>query len=112
MPQITIDSTTYERLQRHARPFVDTPDTVINLAIDALDQLSARPVPSNGAAAASERRIDPRLLPSLTHTKVLDASIDGVPVPKANWNLLLDEILRRAMKRLGSFEETCASCAP
>ncbi|MBV2183410.1 MAG: hypothetical protein KUL88_02555 [Rhizobium sp.] len=110
MPQITIDSTTYERLQRHAKPFVDTPDTVINLALDALDQLSARPAASNGPTAQSERRIDPRLLPSLTHTKVLDASIDGVLIPKANWNLLLDEILRRAMKRLGSFEDLRKLC--
>lgn len=110
MPQITIDNKTYERLQRHAKPFVDTPDTVINLALDALDQLSGLPTASNGAATESERRIDPRLLPSLTHTKVLDASIDGELIPKANWNLLLDEALRRAMKRLGSFEDLRKLC--
>jgi hypothetical protein len=110
MPQITIESKTYERLQRHAKPFVDTPDTVINLALDALDQLSGRPAASNGAAAEPERPIDPRLLPSLTHTKVLDASIGGELIPKANWNLLLDEILRRAMKRLGSFEDLRKLC--
>lgn len=110
MPQITIDSKTYERLQRHAKPFVDTPDTVINLALDALDQLSGRPAASNGAAAESERQIDPRLLPSLTHTKVLDASIEGELIPKPNWNLLLDEILRRAMKQLDSFEDLRKLC--
>jgi hypothetical protein len=91
VPQITIESETYERLQRHAKPFVDTPDTVINLALDALDQLSGRPAASNGTAAEPERPIDPRLLPSLTHTKVLDASIGGELIPKANWNLLLDD---------------------
>lgn len=110
MPEITINTKTYERLQRHAKPFVDTPDTVINLALDALDQLSGRRATSNGAAAEPERRVDPRLLPSLTHTKVLDASIDGELIPKANWNLLLDEILRRAMKRLGSFENLRKLC--
>jgi hypothetical protein len=110
MPQITVDVTTYKRLQRHAKPFVDTPDSVINLALDALDQLSGRPAASNGPSIESERRIDPRLLPSLTHTKVLDASIDGELIAKANWNLLLDEILRRAMKRLGRFEDLRKLC--
>ncbi|MGE0713854.1 MAG: hypothetical protein AB7P02_00295 [Alphaproteobacteria bacterium] len=110
MPQIAIDNATYERLQRHAKPFVDTPDTVINLALDALDQLSSLPTASNGSATESERRIDPRLLPSLTHAKVLDASIDGAPIPKANWNLLLDEALRRAMRHFGSFEDLRKLC--
>jgi hypothetical protein len=110
MPQITIDIKTYDRLQRHAKPFVDTPDTVINLALDALDQLSGSSSGSSGAVAEPERRIDPRVLPRLTHTKVLDASIEGELIPKPNWNLLLDEILRRAIKRLGSFESLRKLC--
>jgi hypothetical protein len=110
MPQITIESQTYERLQRHAKPFVDTPDTVINLALDALDQKAGGPAASNGATTEMERRIEPRLLPNLTHTKVLDASIEGESLAKANWNLLLDEMLRRAMKRLGSFEKLSKLC--
>jgi len=110
MPQITVLDQTFERLQRHAKPLVDTSDTVINLALDALEQLTAPPASSNGRGAEPERRIDPRALPNLTHTKVLDASLQGVPVAKANWNLLLDEMLRRAMKRLGTFDKLRQLC--
>lgn len=108
MPQITIEDLTFERLQRHAKPFVDTPDSVINRALDALDRIEVESaeLPKVGA----ERRIDPRALPSLTHTKILSATIEGETIAKANWNSLLDEMLRRAMKRVGSFEKLRQLC--
>ena len=110
MPQITVLDQTFERLQRNAKPLVDTSDSVINLALDALEQLAAPPASANGRSTQSERRIDPRTLPNLTHAKVLDASFEGAPVAKPNWNLLLDEILRRAMKRVGTFDELRRLC--
>lgn len=110
MPQITIEKSTFGRLQKHARPLVDTSDTVINRALDALDQLAGAPAPANGHGTGAERRIDPRQLPSLTHTKVLDASIAGTVVTRPNWNLLLQEILRLAMKRVGKFEKLRGLC--
>lgn len=110
MPQIAVQDQTFERLQRHARPFVDTPDTIINLALDALEQCARPSASSNGHVMQTERRIDLRALPNLTHTKVLDASVEGVPVAKANWNLLLDEMLRRAMKRVGTFDKLRQLC--
>jgi len=109
MPQITIQDQTFERLQRYAKPFVDTPDTVISQALDALDQLAGTVLNTNSNAGA-ERRIDPRALPNLTHTKVIEASIDGEVIGKANWNSLLDEMLRRAMKRVGTFEKLRRLC--
>lgn len=110
MPEIAIQDSTFERLQRHAKPLVDTIDTVMNRALDALEQATAGPSGGSGPEAATERRIDPRTLPNLRHTKVLDASIEGQPLAKANWNLLLDEILRRAMKRVGTFEKVRQLC--
>ena len=110
MPQIRIEDPTFERLQRHARPLVDTSDTVVNRALDALDQLAGAPVPANGHGTEAERRIDPRQLPSLTHTKLLDASIAGNTVARPNWNLLLEKMLRLAMKRVGTFEKLCQLC--
>ncbi len=109
MPQVTIADKTFERLQRHARPLVDTLDTVINRAVDRLEQdedSSERPA---GSATETERRIDPRVLPNLTHTKVLDASIEGKLIAKANWNLLLDEMLRGAMNHVGIVRKTPAT---
>lgn len=104
MPEVPIQDSTFARLQRHAKPFVDTPDSVINLALDALDAAGAPAGggEGDGQAPEAERRIDPRDLPSLTHTKVLSATINGQALAKANWNFLVEEMLRRAMNLLGS----------
>jgi len=109
MPEINIQQSTFERLQRHAKPLVDTADTVVSRALAALDMLIGDDV-NVTATPEAERRIDPRALPNLTHTKVLEAAIDGEPIARANWNLLLDEILRRAMKRVGSTEKLRLLC--
>ena len=110
MPEVMIQDSTFERLQRHAKPLVDTIDTVVNRALDALEQVVGEPAPGRGRGTEAERRIDPRMLPRLTHTKVLDASVDGQPIAKPNWNLLLDDMLRRAMKRVGTFEKLQQLC--
>ena len=102
MKEITIQQATFERLQRHAKPFVDTPDTVIIRALDALDRnMEYAP---NGQLPEGDQQLDPLALPDLTHTKIQDASIDGEPIAKPNWNLLRDKMLLRATKRAGSFE--------
>ncbi|WP_421860457.1 T4SS efffector SepA family protein [Parvibaculum sp.] len=103
---IPISETTYQRLQKHAQPFVDTPDLVINRALDALEQAA----PSAFPLESGERQIDTRSLPRLTHTKVLNATIEGTPVDRPNWNRLLDEVLRIAARRLRSFEELRKQC--
>ena len=109
MPDISLSQTAFERLQRHAKPFVDTPEAVILRALDALEQTIGKPV-SAEIDGTSERRIDPRALPRLTHTKLLDAAIQGERLAKPNWNSLLVEMLRRAMKRVGSFDELRRIC--
>jgi len=38
MPVVRISEATWQRLQSHAQPFVDTPESVINLALDALEE--------------------------------------------------------------------------
>lgn len=103
---ISINEATYQRLQRHAQPFVDTPDLVINRALDALEHA----VPTAFPVEGTERQIDTRSLPRLTHTKVLNATIDRTAVDRPNWNRLLDEVLRIAAKRLRNFEELRKQC--
>lgn len=105
MPDVSIQQPTFERLQLHAKPFVDTPDMVINRALDALEQLAGQDGERNRLGPEGERRIDHRALPNLTHTKVLEVSIDGQPLAKANWNSIHDQLLRLAMKRVGSFDK-------
>jgi hypothetical protein len=110
MTEIEIQPSTFERLQRHAKPFVDTPDAVINRALDALEGSDAEVANDLRAPTEGEERIDPRVLPRLTHTKVLEAAIDGESIPKANWNMLLDIMLRKAMKQVGTFEKLQKVC--
>jgi hypothetical protein len=108
MPTITISEETLARLQRIAEPLVDTFDTVIAKLADAWE---SGHVPAEGTTEDGvERRINPRDLPRLTHTKVLNAAIGGRPVAKPNWNGLLDEMLRRAMKEVKSYEKLRQIC--
>jgi hypothetical protein len=100
---------TFGRLQRHAVAFVDTPDTVINRALDALEQSTAA-VSDEAHTPEPERRIDPRMLPNLRHTKVLGAKIEGEEIARANWNLLVLEMLHRVMKRVGNFDKLRQLC--
>lgn len=101
MPDIVIEQSTFERLQRHAKPLVDTSDTVVNRALDALEHREGSTACGEGAGTA-ERSIDPRRLPNLTHTRVLDASLDGESIANPNWNKLLNRALVLAKKRLGT----------
>jgi len=110
MPDISLSQAAFERLQRHAKPFVDTPESVILRGLDALEQQTGQPIPDTSADGSPEREIDARALPRLTHTKLLDAAIDGERLTKPNWNSLLDEMLRRAMQRVGSFDELQRIC--
>jgi len=110
MPDISLSPTAFERLQRHARPFVDTPESVILRALEVLEQHSAGPMPKDGTDGSAERQIDARDLPRLTHTKLIDATIDGDRLVKPNWNSLLDEMLRQIMKRVDSFAELHRIC--
>lgn len=109
MPDIAIEQSTFERLQRHARPLVDTTDMVVNRALDALENREDFSSPGD-ASSTAERNIDPMKLPNLTHTKVLDASLDGIRVAKPNWNSLLERVLVRAMRQLEDFDELRKLC--
>ena len=113
MPQITVEQVTFERLQSCAKPLVDTPDSVVNRALDALEGLALKP---DDRPAGTQREfvgagVDPNQLPDLKHTKVLAASVDETPVRPANWNSLLRELLVRAIEHFESFDEVQQLCA-
>ena len=110
MPKIQISPETFERLQKHGKPFVDTPESVINRALDALERSEKKPVspaPDNTPTAAVERLIDPLRLPNMRHTKILDAKVAGAAVKKPSWNTLLKMMVRSAMKRGITCDEIC-----
>ena len=109
MPDIPINQSTYERLQRHAEPFKDTEDAVVNRALDALENRKLLTAPGAGPDA-SARAIDPRNLPSLKHTKVLAASVNGEDLVRPNWNLIMERLVVGAMNKLRDFDELRRRC--
>lgn len=104
MPDISIQQSTFERLQQHAKPLLDTVDSVIIRALDALDDPHA-PVVNGGEY---ERSVG--VGTDVTHTRVLEATIDGHPVAKPNWNKVLDEVVRRAMNAYKDFDKVRLLC--
>ena len=100
MPQVEISPSTFRRLQQHAAPLFDNMDTVINRALDALDEM-----PREGNISRGERIIDPEYLPDLTYTKVLDAAIDRRKIEKPTWTSLLhEEMIVRSKRDIPDFE--------
>ena len=106
MVDITIERTTFERLQRHAQPLVDTPDAVVNRALDALEGHIGEP--SSEDVVEVDREVDPRRLPD--HTKVLAARLGGEEIERPNWNRVLERAVVRAMRSAGSFAKLDRMC--
>jgi hypothetical protein len=42
VPMIKVSEATWERLQKHAEPFVHAPEDIVNLALDALERKTAK----------------------------------------------------------------------
>jgi len=92
-PQITISEHLFSRLQQHAVPLVDTIETLMARAIDALDAVKAGSAPSPGAAI---QEFNPNAPPSLTHTTVRSIKLQGKLLPKSEtyWNSLMYAAVR------------------
>ena len=95
-PQVTLESSTIDRMKAHAEPLVDTYDTVINRALDALDDLKGQ------RAGPGDRLLNPASPPSLAHTTVKSVVLDGKQLPPSQtyWNALLLAAIRVCPKHL------------
>jgi hypothetical protein len=108
MPSIAISDELFARLQRYATPFVDTPETVILRALEALERPNGRapaePAVSdaNGNPLQEFKATSP---PNLTFTKVVSALWNGKAVKPANWNRLLDAAITYAAAQIGDFNK-------
>lgn len=104
---VTLSDQAFAMLQGFAKPFVDTPESVIvALAEQELKRRSTPPshkLPAVGKDQA-EPRLDPDRPESLTHAKLLSARFNGRDMHRPNWNGLLDHVHIVARERLGSFE--------
>ena len=108
MPEISIEQATFERLQRHAQPLVDTVDAVVNRALDAMEtDVSRQP---DERMPVVEHEVDPDRLPDVTHTKVLAARLETSNIERPNWNRLLHRMLVLAMGQVANLNELRRLC--
>lgn len=104
-----LSAATIERLQKHAKPFVDTVDTVINRLLDAYERLA--PALDDDSDVVTDGNIrdfsNQTPAPNLTHTKVLSVEFNRIKFPstEATWNSLLNEAVRLAKKTAKSDDE-------
>lgn len=96
MHQVQISHETFSRLQTHAVPLVDTIETVINRALDALE--------GRGKPAAKSTKgggFDPSAPPSLSFTTVRSAKVAGKtqPANETYWNSVLLSAVKFAAQK-------------
>jgi hypothetical protein len=96
-PAITLAPETIDRLKSFAEPLVDTFDTVMNRAMDALEALNAS---ASGKSDNATRIFNPSHPPNLSYTTVHSVVLKGKRFPPAEtyWNHLLLAMIREAKK--------------
>jgi len=101
---IRISENTYQRLQKIATPFDDTPDTAILKLLDFYEsEKSDKQVKQSETRKSGVILLDPENPSDLTHTKILEGYFDDVSV--RNWKELVNVAHKRALNDLGSFDE-------
>lgn len=101
---ISLSDETFAKLGRLARPFVDTPESVIAwLADSEIQRRSANPGKGTTAPPDTVLRQEPDRHDSLTHARLISATVDGTELHRPKWNGVLDHLHVLAAKRLGSF---------
>jgi len=106
MPVINLTESTYRKLQALAEPFVDTEESVILAALEALSVQKGTPN-GNKEVLGSKNQImvfTENNNVSLTHTRLRSASVNGKPIYQPKWNTLMQNILAIGHQRLGSFD--------
>ncbi|MBA4013262.1 MAG: hypothetical protein C0481_15460 [Phenylobacterium sp.] len=94
---VTLSDNLFARLQAHAVPLVDSIETVIARAVDALEQGNHPPA----AASSSSRNFNPAAPPNLHHTTPKLIKLNGKTFPKNEtyWNYLMYACAREAAKQ-------------
>lgn len=103
--QIDIDDGDYARLQSIAKPFEDTPATVVRRLLDAF--LSNARSAEDEQAGGEARGIivyGTSNIPPLTHTKVMAARIGNDAPQKATWDALVKLALIKCYAKFGDLD--------
>ena len=82
-PQVNLERSTIERMKAHAEPLVDTYDTIINRALDALDAKKEQ--------ASSRGVLNPASPPNLAYATLKSVVLNGKQFTpaKTHWNTLM-----------------------
>ncbi|MBB5986294.1 T4SS efffector SepA family protein [Sphingobium lignivorans] len=94
----------FVRLQRHAVPLVDTPITVIERALRALEEGDEEP---EGGGGKGSRTFNPAAPPDLSFTTLKSARIAGKVLPKSDtyWNSVMIAVILEAAARGNSTQD-------
>ncbi len=120
MPSIEITGDQFQRLQKFAEPLIDTPQSAFEKVLLLAER---RPAPAPAAAAGPEAltviartpRYDRSNLPSVKHTYIRAARVDGKVVARNEWNASLLEVLAAVARRtslLEALQETPINATP
>ena len=95
----------FARLQKHAIPFVDTPASVIERALEALE--AGDEDPKGEQKQGAPRTFNPAAIPDLKFTSVLSASVDGKALKKGEcyWNTVMLRTIAAAAKQGNSTQD-------
>ena len=99
---IELSDETFSRLQSHAAPLIDTSESVVNRALDALEADGRLKAPSNISGA---RLFDGANPPNLTFTTIRSIKLCGSRFSPNQWNALLLAVVEEAMKRLNDCDK-------
>ena len=108
MPSVEISDATFKRLQAHAKPLIDTTNSVIDRLLDHYEDAQEegdRSAPNGRKDPAAMIRFDAGEVPSLTHTKLRKASFAGRELARPNWNELVRTAVDAGLDRLKNLEE-------
>jgi len=97
--QVPLEAATIERMKAHAEPLIDTYDTVVNRALDALDAEKEKAKSTTG-----ESVLNPASPPNLAHTTVKSVVLNGkiFPAGETYWNALMLAVIRDAKQLLST----------
>lgn len=100
MPVVRISDQTWARLQQYAQPLVDTPDSVINAALDALDQTQRPKKITPPQSSAGKERKGGELTPQKEFRKPLVDTLSklGGSAPTSKIRSEMEKLLAPVLK--------------
>ena len=104
MPQVELSEATFKRLQKLARPLIDTTSSVVEKLIDHYEDTTGSAPTGTAAIAAAARKFSASDTPPLTHTKLRRAAFAGKELVRPNWAELVRTAIEAAYAKAGSFE--------